>query len=71
MLNCDICKKEIERRDIHQQITLPYEYSCNAFQNKKFDLCSSCTKKLNDMIIVAKFNFVNGEKQHESEENKT
>ena len=67
MLTCDICKKEIKRRDIHKEITLPYEYSCNAFQHKKFDLCNDCTKELNDEIIITKLNFVNKENKDKKE----
>ena len=68
MLTCDICKREIKRRDIHKQITLPYEYSCSAFQVKEFDLCNDCQKKLNDEIIITKLNFVS-KKDKDKKEN--
>lgn len=61
MLSCDICKKEINgRRDILRPIRLPYEYACNAWQSKNFDVCSDCERLLNAVVLQAKCDFVNG-----------
>lgn len=60
MLFCDICNKEITtRRDILKRITLPYEFSCKAFQNKEFDICTECHQSLNLIITQMKLDFVN------------
>ena len=73
MLKCDICNKQItSRRDIFKQISLPYEYSCKAYQNKNFDVCSECQIALNNILVETKLEFVqtNGLMLNDNSKNK-
>lgn len=54
MIICDICKRERPC----SKITIPYTFSCKAFQTKTVDMCEHCARILDARRAIVTIGFI-------------
>ena len=47
------------------KITLPYTFSCKAFQTKEYDICSHCARILDIRTNITKIAFIENKPEEE------